>query len=148
MKNMKVVMGVLIVVSLGLGFFGGMKYQEQSKTNVNATGLNRLNGQNSQRTGRQFGNGGRPVMGEVISVDDKSITVKLDDGSSKIVLTSDKTQYTKSSEGKREDMVKGERVLVNGTDNSDGSVTAQFVSLNPGMGMRNRPTGSPNTIGN
>ena len=78
-------------------------------------------------TGRQ---GFRPVSGEVLNVDDKSMTVKLPDGSSKIVIMSQTTTFAKSDAGSLADVKVGDKVGVFGTDNSDGSVTAQSVQLN------------------
>ena len=84
-----------------------------------------------RRFGGQAGAGFRPVAGEILSMDDKFITVKLPDGSSKIVLFSDKTAIDKSATGTKEDLTVGMRVAVFGQDNSDGSVTAQNIQLNP-----------------
>ena len=69
-------------------------------------------------------------MGEVLNVDDKSLTVKMPDGSSKIVILSDTTVISKSDTTAKSDVKVGDKVGVFGTDNSDGSVTAQSVQLN------------------
>lgn len=61
----------------------------------------------------------------------------MQDGSSKIVLFSDFTTYNKTSEGSKSDLKVGEKIAVFGTDNSDGSVTAQSVQLNPQLRMTN-----------
>lgn len=113
-----------------------MKYQ-QSKGPSGRFGnfQNNRNGQFQQR------GMGRPVSGEIISSDDKSITVKLQDGSSKIVLFSDKTTINKASEGSKDDLKTGEKVVAYGTENSDGSITAANIQLNPMFGgMGNRTT--------
>ncbi|OGM26538.1 hypothetical protein A3D00_03485 [Candidatus Woesebacteria bacterium RIFCSPHIGHO2_02_FULL_38_9] len=126
---------VAVVVGAG-GFFAGTKYQ-QSKTPAN-----RFENLQGGRNGTQQGRGGfRPVNGEILSLDDKSITVKLTDGSSKIVFFTDNTVYNKSSEGSKSDLKVGEKVAVFGADNPDGSVTAQNVQLNPQL--RGVPTGAP-----
>lgn len=64
-------------------------------------------------------------------MDSNSLTIKLQDGSSKIVILSDKTAYVKSDKASKTDLKAGETVAVFGTDNSDGSVTAQNVQLSP-----------------
>lgn len=140
MKNINAIAIVLLLIGLGGGFFAGMQYQKTQKNM----------GQNGQRgnlaQGRRFGgqNGSRPVAGEILSSDDKSITVKLQDGSSKIVLVSDKTQINKAATASKVDLKVGEKVAVFGSDNSDGSVTALNIQLNPqfraGMGS---PSASP-----
>ncbi len=119
MKNTKLIaILAILLVLIGTGaFFAGIKYQE-SKRPV---------GRQSQRA-----QGLRPVNGEIISSDDlKNITVKLPDGSSKIVLLTDSTSINKSDKATKEDLKVGEKVAVFGTENSDGSVTAQNVQLNP-----------------
>lgn len=120
-----IVLFVAIVVGGG-GFFTGMKYQ-QSKRPQSRFGNFQIGqaGQFGQR------HGFRPVNGEIISTDDKSITVKLTDNSSKIVLLTDTTAINKSSEGSKEDLKVGEEVAAFGTENSDGSITAQSIQLNP-----------------
>src|SRR6185369_11294861 len=78
-------------------------------------------------------NGFRPVTGEILNADDKSITVKMMDGSTKIVLLTSTTTYNKAAQASKSDLVTGERVGVFGTANADGSVTAQNIQLNPMM---------------
>lgn len=144
MKNNSVLIMVAVAVLVGAGaFFGGMKYQQSKRQN-----LARQFGQGQGvRAGQAQGNrqGFRPVNGEIISSDDKSITVKLQDGSSKIVLFSDKTTINKAAEATKDDLKSGEKVMVVGTENSDGSVTAQSIQLNPilrGLPSDLRPTGT------
>jgi hypothetical protein len=78
---------------------------------------------------RFFNQGGRPVSGQIISQDDKSITLKLNDGSTKIVILSNKTEISKATTGTKADLKNGERVMAIGTQNSDGSITANLVSI-------------------
>jgi len=75
--------------------------------------------------------GFQPVNGEIISSDDKSITVKLTDGGSKIVILSDNTEINQAANATKDDLKAGEKVAVFGQENSDGSVTAQSIQLNP-----------------
>lgn len=128
MKNKSliiVVVGVLIVGAVA--FYAGMKYQQSQRGQFFRQFSNSQGGQNNQMRGRM---GFRPVAGEIISKDDTSITVKLQDGSSKIILLTDGTSYNRSSEGSKTDLKAGERVAVFGMENSDGSVTAQNIELN------------------
>jgi hypothetical protein len=85
--------------------------------------------------GTRMGGGG-PVSGEIISVDENSITVKMEDASSKIVLLSKDTLINKSSVGSLENLIKGENVMVIGKTNSDGSVSAQTISIGGRMMQR------------
>lgn len=135
----KIVVPVLItaVVVGGLSFYGGMQYQQST-----------LNAQRQQRAGSFGGAGGigagsfggasggrgqaaSMINGDIISSDDKSITVKTRDGGSKIVFFSGSTGITKSVDGVASDLATGKTVIVSGTPNSDGSVTAQTIQLRP-----------------
>lgn len=144
MKNNSILIIFVVAILVGAGaFFGGMKYQQSKRQN-----FARQFGQGQEvRADKTQGNrqGFRPVNGEIISSDDKSITVKMQDGGSKIVLLSDKTEISKASSGVKEDLKTGEKVMVVGTENSDGSVTAQNIQLNPiqrGFPGDLRPTGT------
>ena len=125
MKNNLVIFAIIVILIGAGAFFGGMKYQHSKSPQIgNFQGLR--NGQLSQRS-----QGFRPVNGEIINQDEKSITVKLADGSSKIVILTDTTAITKSAEGSKSDLSVGEKIAASGTENSDGSITAQNIQLNP-----------------
>ncbi len=131
MNNSIIITIILVVVVAAGGFFAGMKYQQSRRLSF----AGQFNGNGGPRNGQGQipGNrqGFRPVNGEIISADDKSITVKLQDGSTKIVLFSASTLINKASQGSKEDLKIGEKVAVFGQANSDGSVTAQNIQLNP-----------------
>ena len=133
MKN-PVIITVIAALLFGTGgFFGGMQYQKSQRTSGSFG--NRQFSANSNLQGRTGQNGQRMgtgrVMGEILSIDDESFTVKLPDSSSKIVLLSENTSYSKSSEGNREDLKVGDQVGIFGTTNSDGSVSANDIQINP-----------------
>ncbi|PIS21691.1 hypothetical protein COT51_01320 [candidate division WWE3 bacterium CG08_land_8_20_14_0_20_41_15] len=143
-KNI-IISGLLVVAFAAGGFFGGMKYQ-QSKIGTNFRrqfgdnlGQREVNGQVQGQTRM----GGRQTIGEIGSLDDKSITVKMQDGSSKIVILSDTTKYVKASSATKGDFKVGDTVAVFGTTNSDGSLTAENVQLNPTM-LRSNDNQQPN----
>ncbi len=123
MKQSMIMTIVLVVVVAGGAFFAGTKYQQSRRG-----GLTGANGQRQFQGNRQ---GFRPVNGQIISTDNNSITVKLQDGSSKIVIISDKTVINQAASATKDDLKTGETVAVFGQDNSDGSVTAQNIQLNP-----------------
>lgn len=131
MKNTNIIVTVLLVIIVGGGaFFAGVKYQQSKQTSFRQ--FNGALGQSGQRNGIGSNRMGfRPVSGEIISSDDKSITVKLNDGSSKIVFLAGNTNINKAGEATKSDLKVGEKVAVIGQENSDGSVTAQNIQLNP-----------------
>lgn len=136
MKNNKIIIGLIMVAIIagGAGFFGGMKYQQSKLSDTrmgNFGGAGPKNGKVLVGTGAGNGGNFRPVSGDIISVDEKSITIKMADGSTKIVLFSDSMALSKSAEANKSDLIIGDKVTAFGTQNSDGSVTAQNIQLNP-----------------
>jgi hypothetical protein len=75
------------------------------------------------------GNGGGAVTGTIVSADNSSITVKSQDGSTKIVLVPGSTTIAKNQPGTMGDLTAGQTVIVTGTSNSDGTVTATRVQV-------------------
>lgn len=131
MKNISAAFILLIFVA-AISFYGGIKYQEGKQRFFFQR---RINGQGQLPNSPQ---GFRPVNGEIIENSESSITVKLPDGSSKIVLISEKTTINKAREGSKADLKNGEKVMVFGQENPDGSITAQNIQLNPNLFRRNR----------
>lgn len=148
-----------IITALVVGaiaFYGGMKYSQMQRGNFRSAqfgnggnfmmqGGGRTGGPNGGQGGQRMGF--RPTIGEIISADDKSITVKMEDGSSKIVLISDTTTINKSDAGSKSDLTVGTKVGVFGQDNN-GTVTAQNIQINPqqmrmGGNTSPAPTASP-----
>lgn len=140
MKKNMIVMGIVVIVVAVGAFFGGMQYQKSQSPFVRGMmrgiegGPMNADGNRPFRMGRDGGSmGGGAVTGEIIAQDEKTITVKMDDGSSKIINISDKTSINKASEATITDLKVGEKVAAFGTTNSDGSVSALNVQLNPIM---------------
>lgn len=132
MKNPMIMTIIVALIVGGAAFFGGMQYQ---KTQASSPMQGQFRGpdRGGPQGGFQGGSGNRqgmtPVSGEIISQDDTSITVKMQDGSTKIVILSGDTTINKTSEGSKSDLKTGETVTAFGTTNSDGSVTAQNISI-------------------
>ncbi len=130
---------IVAIICAAVGFLGGMKYRD-----AKAPQGTRFDGNIMQRQGQNGrtivrGSGFRPVNGEVVGRDDKSITVKMSDGSTKIILISSTTTINKAMRGDLSDVLSGNMVAVFGSENSDGSITAQNVQINPeSMGFQTK----------
>lgn len=131
MKN-KILISIIVTALIfgGIGFFVGMRYQQSKNPRLFARNFSG-NANFSGRTNQGNQNNFRPVSGEILSVDDKSITVKLPDGSSKIVILGDSTNISKSESASKEDLKVGEKISAFGSLNQDGSITASNIQLNP-----------------
>lgn len=144
-KN-QLILGIIVtaIIAGGGAFYGGIIYEKNSltKQGLLRDRSNQFGGGNRQPgQGRQFGGmrGGGPggneqgdfVAGEVTGKDDKSITIKARDGSSKIVYFSDSTSVGKSEQGSPTDLSTGQQVMANGKSNPDGSMAAQNIQIRP-----------------
>ena len=141
MKKNSLIITILVAVIVGaVGFIGGMQYQKMQR----GAGGQFAGRNGAGRFGGNGGSGSAPVVGKITSSDANSITVQLSDGSSKIIILSSSTSINKQASGTKSDLKTGTNVLVLGTTNSDGSVTAQTIQLNPMMrGFGPRPSASP-----
>ncbi|MFA5076112.1 MAG: hypothetical protein WC480_01705 [Patescibacteria group bacterium] len=136
---MKKIIPIFIVILLIVGagaFYGGLKYGQSQKSagrgfamtgNFGPGGQQGPNGMNLSKNQ----NGGGFANGEIIAKDDKSITVKLNDGGSKIILYSAGTSVGKTIDGNAADLGVGQTIMANGKTNSDGSITATSIQIRP-----------------
>jgi outer membrane lipoprotein SlyB len=157
-KKWTIALIVVVVIAVGVGaFFGG----RASKTSSTQTAT--LGGLAGNQTGQFPGSGrtqagmsganvsdlrGGFVSGSIISTDDSSITVKTADGSSKIVLISDSTKISKTEDATKSELTTGADVVVTGTSNEDGSVTATRINLGTALPAGGAPpSGTAPTAG-
>lgn len=129
---------VVLVVVAGVAFYGGMAYAKGKTGAYGAAAMQ--NGQfgagatGAGRSGARTGFGGAAGMGgatfgQVIAKDDKSITVKLASGGSKIVFITPTTPMSKDAAGSLADVAVGTQVTVTGSANADGSLSAQSIRI-------------------
>jgi hypothetical protein len=148
MKSNHIILAAVAALIIGgLGFYGGTIYAKSAPRTAQAGA--RGNAQFGQFAGRQGGAGGTRAnmmggftSGNIVSADDKGITLEMQggpdgaSGGSKIVLTSDSTKVYKMMEVSKTDLTKDTSVTVMGTANQDGSITAQNIQIRPeGMAM-------------
>lgn len=133
MKNKKIYITIVIaVVLIGGSFYGGTLYSNGKA----ATRGGNMAGFTGGQVGGGTRNGGATngagiVNGEILSMDASSITVKLRDGGSQIVLFSATTPVTKSVSGSSSDLSVGTQVTIIGKTNTDKSVTAESIQIRP-----------------
>ena len=136
MKNQKIIIpaAILLVFLVGTGgFFGGMQYQKTRRpamSDFQAMRGQLRSGELPQGVGTRLQQGqGRPVTGEIIGKDEESITVKLPDGSSRIIFVGEETKISESTSSAKDRLTEGMQVFVVGTENPDGSMTATSVQI-------------------
>lgn len=152
MKNIWII-SVIVCLVVGVGsFYGGMKYAQSQTTRSGGGRMSQVgDGRFAGGAGGVFvRNGGGPgsnggfTTGDVLSKDDKSITLQMRDGGSKIVFYTTSTRVSKMTDGSMEDVVRGRAITVTGATNSDGSITAQMIQLRPTV----PPMGATGTVTN
>lgn len=137
-KMIGAIIGSVFVV--GIAFYGGTVYAHMNAPR--GFGGGNANGQFTagQRVqGSMRGMGGGFTAGQILSKDATSITIKMQDGSTKIVLLGADTKVLKTAEGSLDDLAVGTNVTVTGSTNSDKSVTASSVQIRP-VGGANQTT--------
>lgn len=137
MKNKIILIAVAAALVAAGGFYGGMKYAENKALSERQQRIRESGGgfAGNQRSGK---NGGGFAAGEIISKDDKSVTIKISDarlpdgqGGSKIVFYSGATEIGKFAAASPDDLKIGETVTAVGKINPDGSVSADSIQIRP-----------------
>lgn len=163
MKDIKLSLPLVIIICLAVGgasFYGGTLMSKKSTSNFQGqfSGMaNRTGNATGRATNGKMGNGsanGGMINGEILKLDDNTVTIKLSDGSSKIVYLSADTTISKFTEATKQDLEIGKTVMINAKTDTSGNQTAQFIQLRPANspdmpgGNRpsdnNQPTSTPN----
>ena len=125
-KNLTTVIAIAIIVGVA-SFFGGYKLGQKNNSKLadqfpgGQNFAQRQQGTGQFRTGtgtiRNMPQNGGFISGEILNKDDKSLTIKMRDGGSKIIFYSDSTQINKAAIGTSSDLVTGKEITVVGTPN-------------------------------
>ena len=132
MNRNKIIILVVAVLIVSAGsFYGGVLYEKNTGQRSFNFDRNQMGNLPSNTNGSMRMEGMGANSGEIISKDDTSITLKLADGGSKIIFFSETTEISKNTAGNLEDLEVGKNIVVQGTENSDGSITAQSIQIRP-----------------
>ena len=130
-KKQKIIYGVSVLLSIAVIFYLGDFYGKSGAVgSINnsrgqfATGM--FGGANRGASPR---GGAGATVGEIISKDNQSITLKVMSGCSKIIFTPSSATVQKMVVSSLADLSVGMSVIVQGGTNSDGSVTAQSIQI-------------------
>lgn len=133
MSKNKIILSVVVaIVIAGLVFYAGMKFSQGS--NQSQTGPGNFSqrsaqfGSSTQKGSRSFGG---MVSGQILSLDANNLTIKSQDGGSRIVFLSASTTVNMMTTGTFKDLVVGGEVSVNGSSNTDNSINAQMIQIRP-----------------
>jgi len=146
---------IVVIIAGGVAFYGGTKYtkSQSSQEGFSRADFQNLSSEERQQRFQELGNGAnrtfgadheggdsfrrggfrsgandsRSLTGEVLSQSEDSLTIKLNDGSTKIIFVSDSTQITKFVEGTIGNLNEGDQISVSGEENPDGSYSAQTI---------------------
>lgn len=117
--------GMVYGKGLGKGLMGKNFNPEQLGANFEGMG---------QRGNRAMGTGATGLgmlIGEVVSQDNQSLTLSIKDSGTKIVFFSSSTQVMETKQVSLSDITVGSSLMVNGKQNTDGSLTAQSIQIRP-----------------
>lgn len=143
-KIVLVYIGAAIILGVG-SFYGGMKYGQNKSPlgNFSRQNFQNLSEEQRQQFMQERGrdgtlakrNGGEEgtnfLSGEVIAKDEEGITIKMHDGSSKIIFFSGSTEIRKFIKESIDAVEVGEQISVSGDQNPDGSYSAKTVQIEP-----------------
>ncbi len=145
-KVVIVIVAIVLAVGIAAGsFYGGMAYERTQANSVrnaflrsrglSANGNGSANGQGSNGARGFFGGG---VTGQVKSLNGNTLQISTAQNVTTVTLSSS-TVIDKTTAGATTDLQPGDRVLVTGSRDSSGNVTATQVLILPAM---------PSTTGN
>lgn len=150
-KALKIILGIVVVVVIAAGsFYGGMVYGKQQATATAAAvpmnfpeGFQPPNGAAAPGDGAgRFGTRGQGaaggfaaqpgmLFGEIQSIDGDTLVIADPSGQQTRVQVTNTTLIEKNASVDVSELETGETVMVSGSENDDGSVTARSVQVAP-----------------
>jgi hypothetical protein len=147
MKNSKTlyIVGLIVAIclSLGGGYLLGKGQSYGGNSRFNGAGMAGGIGANGRTGGNRLA-GGSATFGQIVSIDEQGLSVKMPNGSSKIILLAPSTKIVKTVEAVKDDLKTGVNVMAQGTANADGSITASSVQIQTDAVVQNIIPGTQN----
>jgi hypothetical protein len=148
-KTLRIILAVVVVVLIvGASFYGGMVFGKNQVTASAASvpmnfpeGFQPPDGAAAPGDGArpfggrgQAGDGAAPAgmtFGQIESIDGNTLTLTTQAGGTVTVQVTNTTLIEKNASVQVSDLAAGDTVIVSGSDNEDGSVTARSVQVAP-----------------
>jgi hypothetical protein len=151
-KTLKIILAVVVVVLIaGASFYGGMVFgKNQASASAATVPMNFPEGFQPPGGAAVPGDGARPfggrgqggaagdvavaagmTFGQIESVDGNTLTLTTQAGGTVTVQVTTTTLIEKNASVQVSDLAAGDTVIVSGSDNEDGSVTARSVQVAP-----------------
>jgi hypothetical protein len=152
----KVIAGLVVLVGVLAGFYGGAKYgathttasaastgTATSSTNRSATGASPGAGARAGAGAGAGGFGAPAAAGQIVAAANGTITVHDRATGKDVKVNVGSARISKTVQGSAADLTQNQTVTVSGQTGSDGTVNAQVIAVGAGLGGRARP--SPST---
>ncbi len=147
-RTYTIIIAIVALLAVGGGAFWGGTLYEANRLRQNPAllfqGGGDLAGQfrggaalggNAPVQGGQRPAGAGGTMGTIASVDGNDVTITTQDGATILVKASDTTLVEKTTSATVADLTVGERVVVSGSTNDDGSITARSIQSQRDLGV-------------
>jgi len=117
----KLLVIIAIIVALGVGFGGGILVGSHNK-GVHSS-------KNGHKGHHALARKGSAISGKVLSESGSTITIQLSSGSTETIYTGSNTIYTQLTPITSSNISTGSTIMVIGSKNSNGSITADKIQL-------------------
>lgn len=129
---------IVSAVLIAIAFYGGMRFAKASGADSRSAAFAGMEGRFPGGRTRTGGDTDVPMMprggenmtrGEIISVDENSVTIKTEVNGSKIVMLSDETQISETVNVPKENLAAGKTVMVTGSADNTGIISADTILI-------------------
>ncbi len=144
-KKTLVSAGLIVVIALGM-FYIGAEYEKGKLSKLNST-CSLGKAKKSSKKHSVVTPSANAISGTITAKDDKTVTLKMADGTTKIVDYTAATTVGKNAKSTIADLVIGEEVTVSGQPNADGTFAADNIQKTKtaavGTSVNSTPAATP-----